>query len=617
MIVKKYTKEFLMSEFWRFYKENNRYPLGREMKAKNGYPSQDAYKTHWGTWVKFINELGIMGANDWYKCDEQILIDMYENYPQDEIIDRLMVKRKWGMIKKKARDLGLNRGKEIRYASKTMSDEFLISELKRFYNTYNKVPTCCDFDENKEFPSLKVYQNHFGSWNNALREAGMDINLQFNNYTKEDMIRIGLDYYNTTGNIPILDKIGFTYSVIKKHWDNWNDYLSDINLKSNKVNKYPREELLDKLVEFYNLLGRKPKRQDFVNNNWYPCEATFSREFGNLINACVVAGLIEKPLTFKERIEISIEQLKNLADKLNKCPTVDEYDLINIKGFCRRELEKKLGLKYNDICKRYIPQFPVNVDHDITQEEIIKEITNIYNLLGRPPMFLELKDYNCGFSQSIFYSKFGGAYNHFIKSLGWTPTGTDTIKRTEEEMLDDFYNYFIELNRIPNFNDLDNNKNIASGSTYIKYFGSFDNVCKLLNIDYNSYVGWGKFCHDILGNLCKSYLEADISNYFINNNIKFDKEPKYSEIIPNCKKKFDWKIYIGDQVYYCEFFGMYNRNSKGKILKKYRERTKYKIKLLYKYNIIDKCILIFPWDIKHKTLDEIFKPYINKDALSA
>jgi hypothetical protein len=604
--MKKYTKEFLIDEFWRFYKENNRYPLGKDMKAKNGYPSQDAYQTHWGTFNKLLNELGIMGSNEWYKCDEKILIDMYLNYSQEDILDKLMVKRKWAAIKKKARDLGLNRGKEIRYASKTMSDDFLIRELKRFYNIYNKVPTATDFDSNSEYPTHKVYAKHFGSWNNALREAGMDVNLQFNNYTKEDMIRIGLEHYNNSGEIPLSHEMGFSYSVLNKYWDTWNDYLAEINLKSNKVNKYLREELIDKLFEFHNILGRRPKSQDFIDNKWYPCRATFEREFGGLIKACVVAGIMENPLSFKERIDISIKQLKTLAEQLNKCPTVDEYDSFNDKGLCRRELEKKLNLKYNDICKRYIPQYSVNNDKDITQEEIINTIKEIYNILGRPPMQKELKNFGCNYSFTIFDSKFNMTYNQLIRSLGWIPTGTDTIKRTEEEMLDDFYNYFKELKRVPTFYDLDKNKNIASSTTYISYFHSLDNICKLLNIDYSGYVGCGRICYDILGNLCKSYLEADISNYFINNNIKFDKEPRYSEFIPNCKKKFDWKIYIGDQIYYVEYFGMYNKKSKSKIVEKYVKRTKLKIKMLYKYKVIDKCIFIFPWDIKNKTLDEIF-----------
>lgn len=624
IVSKKYTKEFLIDEFWRFYKENNRYPNSKEMIVKNGYPSIDAYKTHWGTWSEFIITLGFMGSNGWYKYDEEILINMYYRGEQEDIINSLMIPRKWGAIKQKARQLGLNRDMYFaNYNKKKFDDEFLISELKRYYNTYNKIPTHNDFKNKLGYPSTKAYINHFGSWNNALRKAGMDVNLQFNNYTKEDMIKIGLDYYNNTGNIPLSHEIGFTYSVIKKYWGNWNNYLSEINLKSNKVNKYSREELLNKLIVFYNLLGRKPNKQDFIDYSWHPSYDSYNREFGGLINACVVAGLIEEPLTLKERINISIKQLQTLADQLDKCPTVEDYELYNNKGLCRRELERKLDLKYNDICKRYIPQYPVNVDSDISQEEITQTITNIYNKLGRPPMYIELRDYNCNYSFTIFNSKFNMTYNQLIRHMGWTPTGTDTLKRSEEDMLDDFYNLFKELKRIPTFFDIDNNKNIASGSTYIKYFGSFENVCKLLDINYDQFIknaGVSKYCFDNLGGLCRSYAERDIANYFISNNIRFDKEPRYNEIIKNqsYRKRFDWKIYIDDKTYFfVEYFGMFTSQKNNKIVKRYIKKTRKKIKLLYKNNCINKCIFIFPWDLKNKTLDQIFEPYFNNINLIA
>lgn len=614
---KKYTKEFLIGEFWRFYKENDKYYLGKDAKTSNSYPSESAYKTHWGTYNNFLREIGIMGTSGWYKCDEEVLNKMYENYSKEEIMDKLTVKREWGRIKTKARELGLNRSKQISYASKTMSNEFLISELKRFYNTYNKVPTSIDMDKTSGYPNHQTYADHFGSWNNALQEAGMSINLQFNNYTKEDMIKIGSEYYNTTGKIPLAHEMGFSYSVLNKYWDTWNDYLAEINLKSNKVNKYSRAELIEKLIEFYNLLRRKPKKQDFIDYKWYPSVDTYNREFGGLINACVVADIIEKPLTLKERLELSIKQLKTLAEQLNKCPTVFDYDSYNTKGLCRRELERKLNLKYNDICKRYIPQYPVNVDSDVSQEDIINKIKEIHNILGRPPMYIELIKFGCHYTQTIFLSKFGYRYNQLIRSLGWEPTGTDTLKRSEEVMLDDFYTLFKKLKSIPTFSDIDNDKTIASGSTYIKYFGSFENVCKLLDINYDQFfrnVGVSKYCFDNLGNLCRSYVERDIANYFISNNIRFDKEPRYDEVIKNqnYRKRFDWKIYIDDKTYfYVEYFGMYTNQKNNKIVQRYVKKTKKKIKLLYKNNIIDKCILIFPWDLKNKTLDEIFYPYIS------
>lgn len=440
---------------------------------------------------------------------------------------------------------------------------------------------------------------------------------QYKEWTRKEIIKAIQDFYEVNQKTPRTNEFlsknnlpSYSHTLKILNCSNLEEIFNQCDLTRTEYipdNKIDRDWALEQLKMHVVTLDKIPTREDFKRLNLKPYYDYYTRNFGTLKNACYLAGLIEKPLTLNERVDLSIKQLQTLASQLNKCPTVYEYDTYNEKGLCRRELEKKLNLKYNDICKMYIPQYSVNLDQDISQKEIINTVTEIYNRLGRPPMFIELKDFNCTYSQNLFNSKFGGTYNQFIRGLGWTPTGTDTLKRTEDEMLDNFYNYFKELKRVPNFNDLNNRKEIASSTTYINYFGSIENVCNLLNIDYNSTAGWGKYCFDNLGNLCKSYLEADISNYFINKNVKFDREPKYSEIIPNCKKRFDWKLYIDNKVYYVEYFGMYSKNSKGKIMKKYLKRTKKKIKLLYKYNVIDKCILIFPWDIKNKSFDEIFK----------
>jgi len=103
-----YSKEFLVSEFWRFHKENGRFPLGKEMKAKNGYPDKGVYTKNFGSWTEFLIYIGVLGENGWYKCDEQILIDLYPSGNKNEIINKLMIKRTWGMIIKKANSMDLH-----------------------------------------------------------------------------------------------------------------------------------------------------------------------------------------------------------------------------------------------------------------------------------------------------------------------------------------------------------------------------------------------------------------------------------------------------------------------------------------------------------------------------
>lgn len=49
-------------------------------------------------------------------------------------------------------------------------EQFLLNELKRFYLENNKIP--CARDMGNSYPSVQAYQNHFGSWNNAIKAAG-------------------------------------------------------------------------------------------------------------------------------------------------------------------------------------------------------------------------------------------------------------------------------------------------------------------------------------------------------------------------------------------------------------------------------------------------------------
>jgi len=54
--------------------------------------------------------------------------------------------------------------------------KFLISELQRFVKENGRNPKVKDFIKNKEYPGFYSYIKYFGSWNNALIEAGLEAN---------------------------------------------------------------------------------------------------------------------------------------------------------------------------------------------------------------------------------------------------------------------------------------------------------------------------------------------------------------------------------------------------------------------------------------------------------
>lgn len=73
--------------------------------------------------------------------------------------------------------------KEQRYDRDTRkyrkyTDEELLNELRFFKKEEGRIPTSRkDFNNNPGYPSFGTYIGHFGSWSNALKKAGLDIDL--------------------------------------------------------------------------------------------------------------------------------------------------------------------------------------------------------------------------------------------------------------------------------------------------------------------------------------------------------------------------------------------------------------------------------------------------------
>ena len=326
----------------------------------------------------------------------------------------------------------------------------------------------------------------------------------------------------------------------------------------------------------------------------------------------------ESPLTRQERIDIAIKTLQVLAKHLDKCPTVAEFDKVRCGGYVRRDLEKHLGINYSNICRRYIPEYKVNIDLTYDESKIRNELQKAYDTLGRAPMFNELNGLGIlhGINLICKYLKVK-TYNDAIIKMGWLPSYSTTKQKTKEVMLDEFYKYFIKLGRIPYAHELNENGDTVTHPTYTKHFESIENVCDLLDIKMDKYYvscNGSRICYDNNGDICRSNKEKEITNFLIHNNIKYEKEVLYSIITKNKddNRRLDWVIYIDDIPYYVEYFGLYGHELDC-IRDKYQESTHKKISDLKKYNCFDNSILIYPKDIRKYKISDVFNNKLNKD----
>ncbi len=121
-----------------------------------------------------------------------------------------------------------------------------------------------------------------------------------------------------------------------------------------------------------------------------------------------------------------------------------------------------------------------------------------------------------------------------------------------------------------------------------------------------------KNLYDLNNEKCDSVPEKIITNWFIKNNIKYIKQPYYKDYVEDkTNRRFDWIVIKNNSKYYIEYFGLWDISSKNQYLKTYTYKAKKKIKLLYKYNSLNNCICIFPYDLKNKSLNEIFADISN------
>lgn len=515
--------------------------------------------------------------------------------------------------------LGLNTWNEVlqlcgvgKAKEKNYNAEKVLNKLKHCIDSLGYVPTMRELETLKFQPSMSWFSKKYDSFETVLQMIGYS-----SITTDEELLNILKDFHiknnksPTTKDMTNKNRLPSTETYYRRfNTHSWNKILQLAGLELNHFIGYTKEYALKKLKEYFNTYNKILTKEEFEKYNLAPAHDWYCGHFGSYENACYLAGLTKKPLTDEERIEISINELIKLANSIRRCPTVSEYEIIEHRGFSRRVLEDKLNIKYNDICRKYLSEYELNNDLDIPKEKILSDIKEVCEKLGKPPIFSKLKDFGLHYSYSIFESKFNMSYNQLISSMGYEPSGTTTFSKNEETLLDEFYNYFKVLGRIPYTNELNSSSMTASQATYHKFFGTIKNVCDILNIDYETYykdVGACRTYIDKNGDICRSLVELHITNFLIDNNVKYEKETFYSELIDFMgRKRFDWKIYINDKIYYVEYFGLFSKNPKRNIDKKYVIRTKYKIKKLYQYGFKDQCLFIFPNDIKTKSLEEIF-----------
>lgn len=289
---------------------------------------------------------------------------------------------------------------------KKYSKEELIEFLKALSTELGKTPTIVDLIGKKNSPSYIVYYTRFGSWNTALKSSGLSINSEKKIYSDKELVDYLIKFNKINSRSPktedfLKNKDLPSPKAYFRRFGSWNNALKRAGLKINVRKNYTKDELLELLNMKAKKLGRSPMGDDVNNDKKMPDRSTYDFHFGTMNNALKLAGLEVK---YHFRIWVKEELLQKLREKateLGRTPTqrdLDKDSSMPAKGNYR---------KYFGSFTHAVREANLPVKRFWSEKELVKALQQLYLKLNRTPTREELKkDSDCP-SLTPFVEKFG------------------------------------------------------------------------------------------------------------------------------------------------------------------------------------------------------------------
>ena len=199
------------------------------------------------------------------------------------------------------------------------SDEELIQALQDKAKELGRTPRLLDIVNGSGGPSPITYRQRFGSWNNALSAAGLELNTVqrhlSSSFSKEELIQIIQEVYAEIERIPtVKDLIAHpkkpTYHQFRARFGTLGEAIVAAGLPVRIVGgriidsrrggrriirkakvEYSREQLIELLREKYDAMGEPPLRIDVQLDCSMPDPRCYLKEFGTWNQALSTAGI--------------------------------------------------------------------------------------------------------------------------------------------------------------------------------------------------------------------------------------------------------------------------------------------------------------------------------------
>jgi hypothetical protein len=203
-------------------------------------------------------------------------------------------------------------------------EEDLLEDLKSVADIVGEPPSERVYRNHGKY-SVKTYCKRFEGWNSALQAAGLKPNVEMN-ISRETLIPALGEFAEELSRPPTTDEMErkgpYTASPYKRAFGNWNQALRQAGLEVNYARDVSEEDLLAELKRFAKKLGHVPRTHEMRDQgNW--SRGIYQKRFGSWNKALLAAGFETNQRSGIPQEEL-LAELRELADELGHPPTTDE-----------------------------------------------------------------------------------------------------------------------------------------------------------------------------------------------------------------------------------------------------------------------------------------------------
>ena len=338
--VQEVTNNELIEELQALAEELGHPPRTEHMDQKGAY-SSTTYQSRFGGWQNALEKAGF----DSFKriSDEELIESVKElaaelgRSPTTKEFNELTshsattCKERFGSWSATLETAGLDpdNGRNKEY-----TEDELVEELQRLDDEREHTPSSNEMDDDGEYSS-GVYQDRFGSWDEALEAAEIDSDVVGKHqYTdeqlEEELQRIKEEVGNQPRSADIQEKSDISPSTFISRFGSWEEALeaADIRIDEELSNKqYSNDELLQELVHLADKLGQPPKSVDMNKRGEYSA-SVYTTRFGSWDEALEAAGL--DPEENGDSTQYSdgelVSELHRVKEECGRVPTTTDME---------------------------------------------------------------------------------------------------------------------------------------------------------------------------------------------------------------------------------------------------------------------------------------------------